>query len=552
MPRIETFVNALLHKTAGSAFIFVQQITFLVVLAVPSVSLAVSAPGPSTWTLVAVGLSLPAAGVVLLLWLRSRGVPRRLEVLLPTTSIVACGICRIATYPDGAMLSTLVLVPSLWLVARFRVRGAVVATVTVIVSVTLPSLVLYVEDVTFTDVARYSGLPVTLVLICAAVLGPLQQLEASRRTAERALVREQELRQDVEKSDRRLAGVLENLNVGVLVMDAEGHDVMMNKAQREIHAIVSPDSNTDRTEAGHLIFHSDGSPVEPEARPAVRANRGEDFDRFVFLAGAPGADQRTISCSSRAVLKPDGSRESAVLIFRDVTEEHSALEIQRKVIASVSHEMRTPLTSMIGFADLADDALEDIPWSSQRGVASEHLAVIRRNGEKLERLVRDLLDEQQAALRVMTLNKEPFDIGLLVSQCLEAARPSAVRHGIQLDVESRGPCVVSADRSRITQVLDNLIENAVKYGREEGRVCVTVRQTAEGAVVEVADDGPGMTQKEASQVFVPFYRAASARRSVVGGAGLGLALVHSIVEAHGGTISVTSAPDEGTTFRVIL
>jgi len=552
--RIGTFVGALLYHSSGKSFALVQQLTFLAVLAAPVLALTIFEPENSSVLGVSLGLGLLLAVTVAVVLSPRSGLHPSLEWLVPVSSIVACGICRIATLPDGAVISTLSLVPSLWLVVRFRNKGAALAVAMVVVTISVPSLVMIQEPLNFASFSRYTVLPVSLALMSFAVIGILQSLEANSIETKRALVSERASIARFEQTERLLRGVLENLNVGVLVMDAAGHDVIDNRAQREIHAHASPPSNQDRSEAGHLIFHTDGTPIPAKDRPAARANRGEEFDNVEFLAGSPGPEQRVISVTARAVLAEDGARDASFLIFRDVTDQYNLLRAQHEIIATVSHEMRTPLTSIVGFTDFTEDSLLELSVSPARDDAIEQLGVIRRNAEKLSKLVEDLLLEQQAAVGRLTLNLELVDVQELMTHCVTAFQPLADRRGISLDLQLEAGADIIADRLRITQVMDNLVGNALKYTPPGGHVTVfaTVPAGGESLTVHVADNGPGMTQSEASQVFNPFYRAPAARQSETAGAGLGLALSQSIVEAHGGTITVRSSPGQGARFTFTL
>ncbi len=463
MTRIGTFVGALFYHSGGKTFALVQQLTFLAVLTAPTVALAIFEPATTSLFRVMLGLGLLFAATAVVAMSPRAGLPPALEWLVPISSIVACGICRYATYPDGAVISNLSLVPSLWLVVRFRLRGAAVAVLMVVLSISIPSLLAISDDLNVASFSRYTVLPVALALMSFAVVGIMQSLEANSIEAKRALMSELESLTQLERTDRLLRGVLENLNVGVLVMDTAGHDVMTNSAQREIHAYASPPSNSDRTEAGHLLFYTDGTPIPELNRPAARANKGEEFDNVEFLAGNPGPEQRVISVTARAVLADDGTRDASFLIFRDVTDQYNLLRAQHEIIATVSHEMRTPLTSIVGFTDFTEDTLQELPASAVRDEAEDQLGVIRRNAEKLSKLVEDLLLEQQAAVGRLTLNLEPVDVQQLITDCVTGFQPMAERRNITLDLDLDAGATIIADHLRISQVMDNLVGNALKY-----------------------------------------------------------------------------------------
>ena len=552
MSRLKMILAALLYLSSDKTAVVVQQVTFACALMVPVAVLVARNPSETALAGTAIGLLLLSAATALVLMSPTEGPTAKAWWAVPSLNIVACGVFRVATAPDGAVISSLVLVPALWLALRFRAQGAAVAVVLVLATITAPSLVVFEEDLSLAGVARFLVLPVTMVLLALGVLGIMQRQDAAFAQSQESLVRQREAARELARSDDRLRGVLENLNVGVLVMDAQGNDVITNHTQRELHSLVSPPDNSDPTESGHLVFRLDGSCMPPEERPAARANAGETFDNVMFRAGAPGPEQRVVSCTARFIADEEGSLDSILLMFRDVTIDTNLLRAQQDVIANVSHEMRTPLTSIVGFTDFAADSLEQLEDTQARSDVAEYLTVIRRGAEKLSALVEDLLLQQQAALGKLTLNLEPLDLSNLAQECVEGFRPLAQERGITVDLDLNAVPNVPADCQRMIQVLDNLVGNALKYTQRGGRVLVATETTAQGALLQVSDNGPGMTRDETSRIFTPFYRAVSARRSEKGGAGLGLALTKSIVDAHGGNIRVTSALGSGSTFSVLL
>ncbi|MDP9303402.1 MAG: HAMP domain-containing histidine kinase [Actinomycetota bacterium] len=219
-------------------------------------------------------------------------------------------------------------------------------------------------------------------------------------------------------------------------------------------------------------------------------------------------------------------------------------------VASVSHELRTPLTSIRGYLDREGDAGELTDEQHQ------FVAIVERNADRLLRLVGDLLFVAQVEAGKITLDPGPTDIEELVRQAVDAARPAAAEKGIafdlDLDLDIDGMSELHADRARLGQVLDNLISNALKFTRPGGHVAVRTSQHAEAVLIEVSDDGMGMSHADVNQLFERFFRTTSATEQAIQGTGLGLAIVKAIVEAHDGVITVESVPGEGTRFRVEL
>jgi signal transduction histidine kinase len=239
-------------------------------------------------------------------------------------------------------------------------------------------------------------------------------------------------------------------------------------------------------------------------------------------------------------------------LVRDIGSRNERLSeldrIKDDFVASVSHELRTPLTSIRGYLELMREG-----QAGQLTEEQQHfVSIVERNADRLLRLVGDLLFVAQLKAGEITLEPGPTDVEELVAQAVEAARPAAAEKGIELDVALDGLSELHADRARLAQVLDNLISNALKFTSPGGHVTVRACRHAEVVVLEVSDDGMGMSEKDQEQIFQRFFRTTSATDRAIQGTGLGLAIVKAIVEAHHGVISVASVVGQGTIFRVEL
>ncbi len=222
-------------------------------------------------------------------------------------------------------------------------------------------------------------------------------------------------------------------------------------------------------------------------------------------------------------------------------------EMKDEFIALVSHELRTPLTSIRGYVELIeDDPL--LPGPERRAF----LQVIDRNADRLQRLVEDLLLAAQAEANSLRLRFEELDLAKLVVDCVEASAPHAALRNITVACTVEAAPIVSGDPGRLAQVVDNLLSNALKFTPEDGGIEVRVSQDATTALLEVADSGPGIPEDEQRGLFERFFRSERAQREAVAGVGLGLSIAKSLVEAHGGRITVQSTEGEGTTFAVHL
>jgi signal transduction histidine kinase len=218
-------------------------------------------------------------------------------------------------------------------------------------------------------------------------------------------------------------------------------------------------------------------------------------------------------------------------------------------VSQVSHELRTPLTSIRGFlAILLDDDAHAVSGTDR----DEYLAVIDRNAGRLLRLVEDLLFVARMDEGRFVLDKTEFDLVEVLAEAVEAARPLADKRQIELRDQSESKLRLLGDRDRVTQVIDNLLSNALKFTPEGGEVTVDIARSNGNARLVVADTGVGMRPDEIGQLFERFYRTDAATAQAVQGSGLGLSICKAIVEAHGGAITADSRIGLGTTLTIEL
>jgi len=237
-------------------------------------------------------------------------------------------------------------------------------------------------------------------------------------------------------------------------------------------------------------------------------------------------------------------------VLHDITRLKELEAIRKDFVANVSHELRTPLTSIRGFAEtLLDGALED------RNNNRRFVEIIKSHALRLSELTMDLLTLATLESESFQLKPEGIDLPALVHEVLESFRPLGLTKRQELEaVIEPGLPQIKADRDRIRQVLINLLDNAVKFTAEEGKISLEVRLNAEGTGVEmhVKDRGIGIPSSDLPRIFERFYRVDKARSREQGGTGLGLAIVKHIVEAHRGHVSVKSTLGQGSDFCVTL
>jgi signal transduction histidine kinase len=223
--------------------------------------------------------------------------------------------------------------------------------------------------------------------------------------------------------------------------------------------------------------------------------------------------------------------------------------LKDEFVALISHDLRTPLTSIVGYVELAMDDDVDPPLDPER---RGFLEVVSRSSERLLRLVDDLLFIARLQAGRLVLDPTELDLSSLAAQSVEEARPRAEAKNVALSFLSGAPVTIEVDKGRIFQLLDNLISNAIKFTPEGGRVDVRIVPKLDGAVLEVSDTGIGLAPGEAELVFDRFFRSSRTAAQQTPGTGLGLFIARAITEAHGGQISATSREDHGTTFKLEL
>lgn len=294
-----------------------------------------------------------------------------------------------------------------------------------------------------------------------------------------------------------------------------------------------------------------------------------------FVHGAAGSDAtyatHVAPYDVPAEADAPGDRASApagaglVLSFQDISQQEAASQIRRDFVANVSHELRTPLTALTGFIDTLQGAARNDAAARDR-----FLTIMQREAGRMNRLVEDLLSLSRVEADKQMRPPTRVDLVALTRAALATLGPVASEAGVRLVIDTAvQTLMVRGDADQLTQVLQNLVENAVKYGAqgrgtgegEDGGNTVTLRigtlahepvLRAPGAVLEVCDQGPGIAPLHLPRLTERFYRIDNHRSREMGGTGLGLAIVKHIVNRHRGRLRITSTPGQGSCFTVIL
>jgi len=331
----------------------------------------------------------------------------------------------------------------------------------------------------------------------------------------------------------RSAAILRSMAEGVVVISADQRILFSNQAFAQILGLDA---------------------AACEGRRPVEVVRQTDLLEVIgqVLAGRESVRSEVVMGTVRprsfavtaAPVRADGTT-GAVLVLHDISELRRLERVRRDFVANVSHELKTPLTAIQGFAEtLLAGALDD------RENRRRFLEIIRDHARRLARLTDDLLKLALIEAGKLELEFQPVAVAQLIEACVETTRIKAQQKQQTLEVDCPGGLPAAhGDRSRLADVLQNLLDNAVQYTPEGGRITVRARPADGRVVITVSDTGIGIPLADQERIFERFYRVDAARSREVGGTGLGLAIAKHIVEAHGGRIWVESTVGQGSDFH---
>jgi two-component system, OmpR family, phosphate regulon sensor histidine kinase PhoR len=343
----------------------------------------------------------------------------------------------------------------------------------------------------------------------------------------------QEMQQD------RLSTLIESMGSGLMLIDNRGYISLINKAYIETFTV-----NTDEylfKQYYDVIDHKEITLLIEEIFMTERKVKKQ-------LLLPIGIVRRYFEVAGSPIIGTQNEWKGVLLVFHEITELKKLEQMRKDFVANVSHELKTPITSIKGFSEtLLDGAMKD------EATLEAFLRIILNESDRLQTLIEDLLDLSRIEQHGFHLNIEELDLVRLVSEMITLLKGKAEEKSIQLHFAPvSGPIFIRGDYSRLKQVFINLLSNAITYTSAGGYVEIDVKEHEGKVYILIKDTGIGMEQEEIPRIFERFYRIDKARSRNSGGTGLGLAIVKHIVEAHKGNISVTSVKEKGTTFTISL
>jgi signal transduction histidine kinase len=464
-------------------------------------------------------------------------LPAGAYALIPVLDCLAIGFTREAGGPTFNVLSLLLVFPVVWLSVTGQRVGVALAVLAVVLSTLVPAATLG-SDPMQGSMVRTIILPLIMAAVAVTAHLVSAALHRQRQTLER---KDRDLADALAESVRRqqlLDAVLSAVGVGVWVVDKDGHSVLTNRAMRTDPALVEL---TSENGPRRLFFSDRTSAVPSKDFPARRAVQGDTFTDELYWAG-PEQEQRAYSVSAHLMPSVNNAGRGAVVTFVDVTALINALAAKDNFVATVSHELRTPLTSILGYLELILDepGYEEI---------KPELGVVHRNASHLLGLVNDLI---AVASERVELALQEADLAPLLAHVVESTRLEAAEKGLELVLDAEQALTARMDPVQIRQVLGHLMSNAIKFSPHGGTITALARRAGTELVCSITDTGIGMSREDQEQAFTKFFRAARSRETAIPGAGLGLPISKTIVEGHGGSISLTSTQGEGTTATFVL
>lgn len=340
--------------------------------------------------------------------------------------------------------------------------------------------------------------------------------------------------EELTDSRNQLAAVLSGLTEGVIAVDMEHRVVHINEAAKQMLNI-----RASETAALWEIVKIG------EVQQAIDTCLSEQ----ATVNSTVAVDGRNLDLSATLLWEDDGvSPAGAIVVLQDVTELLRLEQVRSDFVANASHELKTPISAIRGMVetiihdpDMADDVLD------------QFVERIRKQALRLDNIVQDLLRLSRFDTRAGQLAFSRVDLSELMQHQYEVLGMEAASSGVTLKIDLPGDAVaVEGEREALEQMLANLVENAIKYNKDDGEVRMRLRTQGQMAVIEVQDDGIGIPEEEQERIFERFYRVDRARSREQGGTGLGLSIVKHIARSHKGNVTVSSKPNEGSVFTVRL
>lgn len=343
--------------------------------------------------------------------------------------------------------------------------------------------------------------------------------------------------QELENRNEQLNKLIENLNIGIMLLDESRLIKMVNPAMSEILEINMSDN------IGRPYIHFISNPWIIELIETTYETGKAQSEEFNLV----NSEEYILDATIIPVNLASEAEHGLIVLFYDITEIRRLEKVRRDFVANASHELRTPVTALKGFTEtLLDGALED------RATLIHFLEIMHEESERLDSIVGDILQLSRLEQRADRMNLEPVNVKEVVRSVYHILDQKAENKHIDLRLDVIDDLTICYDHDTLKQILLNLIGNAILYNHEYGYVEVSIAQVNQEAQICIKDNGIGIKDHEQKRIFERFYRVDKARSRNSGGTGLGLSIVRHMIENTGGNITLESKLNRGSTFCVYL
>jgi two-component system phosphate regulon sensor histidine kinase PhoR len=337
----------------------------------------------------------------------------------------------------------------------------------------------------------------------------------------------------LQESTNRMNSVIESLETGLMMVDRDGLIKVVNHAFGSMFGLP-----VDQMLGQHYDVYLSAYNLSPLLLESMKTNRPVRLEMPLFYP------QERIVEANLTPIQENDQQSGLVVVFRDLTAFRHLEELRKDFVANVSHELKTPLTSIVGFTETLLDGARTDP-----DTCKEFLQIIYKEGLRLQRLVADLLDLSKIESKQVPIKMDIVSVQMVVHDVVETLIEQMQAKNLRL-LTDVAPLMVKMDTDCVRQILMNLLANAMNYTPIGGKVTVKVKQDDPYWIVQVMDTGIGIPEKDQPRIFERFYRVDKARSRNSGGTGLGLAIVKHLVELQHGEIEVESTVGKGSVFTV--
>lgn len=343
---------------------------------------------------------------------------------------------------------------------------------------------------------------------------------------------------EISSEKSKLDAIINNMADGLMAVDESGFIILYNQSLLKLL-----DTDEETLQGSNLTDLIEKLAIGISLDQIRKSLTGKDEGSFILQT--PG---RKVLRVSTAYYKDDSQRLGGyALLFHDITESQKLEEMRREFVANVSHELKTPITTIKTYAETLTSGLVDDPDLSQ-----DFIATIEKEADRMASLVKDLLDLSHIDFKRTQWQKEDLDLAALVEESIQHLKLYYESKNQEIQVRQKGQPKIWGDKGKICQVIVNILSNAIKYTAKDGIIEVLIHQDLDHAYIIIKDNGIGIPEGDVERVFERFYRVDKGRAREMGGTGLGLAIARDIIRAHKGDIYAESTLGEGSIFTIKL